>query len=116
MLTREQILAKRQDLPRETVEIDGLGQVCIRTMTATERGKLIEAQKKLNGADAMPLLAAASLCDESGALLFTAEHLPMLGELPAKTLDAIGLHAMRINGMNAEAVDDAKKDSPRTLS
>lgn len=56
-------------------------------------------------------LLAATVVDESGNLLFTADDIETLRGKSRIVLDQLTDVATRINGMNAEAVGDATKNS-----
>lgn len=51
-----------------------------------------------------------TLCDENGELLFTDEDMEALNQKSFKVLERLTLAALQLNGLNPEAVEDAKKN------
>ena len=103
MLTREQILAV-DDLRRETVKAWG-DEVCVRVMRMDE----MEAFTKISGALAdgdepsilrwMALLMAHTVCDDSGALLFSVEDVDALMRKSPESAEIVVDVALRLNRM-----------------
>lgn len=108
-LTRESFLAV--PAPKvHRIEIPELGgHVWLKPMSAGERDRFEiehEASKKLNF---RARLAAASLSDEDGNLLFGPEDIPALSALPATAFDPILETAVKINGLTKEDIEELEK-------
>jgi hypothetical protein len=84
--------------------------ICIREMTAGERE---DFEKVLTGKGSNQIrstLIARTVCDESGALLFTDKDIPQLQKLPVSLALKIYDAAAIMNGLKSEAVDKAEQD------
>ena len=118
MLSRDQIL-KADDLPTEVIEVpEWGGQVCIRTMSGTERdafeSSLIGSGGKdtaRNMRDLRARFASLVIVDEDGKRLFTAKDIEALGGKSALVLDRILTVGQRLNGLTSEDVDDLAGNS-----
>lgn len=115
-LGRDAILGA-SDLTRELVSVpEWGGEVYVRTMTGTERDAFETAiynstAKRVNTENIRARLAAATLCDDKGVLLFAPKDLAALGAKSAKALDRVYETAQRLNGMSAKDVEDLAKNS-----
>lgn len=105
------------DLKHEDVEVPAWGgTVRVRMMTGLERDEF-RAAIAAGGEERVPVgkfsaaLLAATCIDESGARLFTMEDIEALQEKSAESLDAPAAVAMRLNGLGANASEDARKNS-----
>lgn len=117
VLSKDAIL-QAPDMPVETVSVpEWGGQVCVRTMSGTDRdafeASLIgqqngqqNAQHQLQNVRAR--LVALTVCDKSGARLFSDADIPALGTKSAKALDRVFAVAQRLNGIGQQEVDAAK--------
>lgn len=111
-LSKEQILAAK-DWTSEVVAVpEWGGDVHIRAMSGAERDAFrsaIEGEQREVGKFEASLLAL-TLADENGGLLFTLEEVEALRGKSAAVLDKLAAEAMRINGMTAQAQEDAVKN------
>lgn len=114
LLTKLAILAA-SDLKHEDVEVKQWGGVVrVRTMTGIERDEFRAAIAVEGGVPVgqfSAALLAATIIDESGARLFTADDMAALQAKSAASLDAPAAVAMRLNGLGGNAVEDAVKNS-----
>ncbi len=120
-LTRDMIMAA-EDLPMERVEVpEWDGFVYVRTITGVERdryengcfaGKGKKREWGLRNVRAR--LAVLSVCDETGAPLFTDNDAAALGEKGAKALDRVFDVAQRLSGLSDEDVEELAKNSETT--
>lgn len=114
-LTRDQVLAKRLDLPREPVTVPGLGgTVYVRVLSLAGLVKLIAATKAAKEAGKehldLALVTAATACDADGKLLFTDADTETLLELPMDVLKTVAEAAMKLNKMGDDGFEDAVKN------
>lgn len=115
-LTAEQILAA-DDLKRELVPTpEWGGEVFVVTMTGEERDAF-EASC-VNGSGGKPdlanfraKLAARTVCDDNGKLLFTQAEVTALGKKSCSPLDRIADVAARLNYLGEKDVDALVKNS-----
>jgi hypothetical protein len=100
-LTRDQIFAKRIDLPRETVSIPELGgDVMIRTLTLKEVREIQKLQKASNEPLSIyPRIVAMACIDETGQPLFVGEDVKAIDDLPWPATDAIAKAVLKLNKM-----------------
>jgi hypothetical protein len=115
LLSKSAILGAA-DLKHEDVPVPQWGgTVRVRVMNGIERDEFRAALA--TAGDTVPVgkfsaaLLAASCIDESGARLFTMEDVEALQAKSAASLDAPAAVAMRLNGLGANAVEDAAKNS-----
>jgi hypothetical protein len=123
VLTRDQILAA-DDIT--IVEVDCTaewgGAVCVRLLSARGRWRYFQALRPLVEAgeaqtqggivrESGLLLAAASICDASGALLFTEADVEALAAKSWVAMNRVIDASADLNGLTPKAVDDAKKNS-----
>jgi hypothetical protein len=80
MTTRESFLQAYAIPP----QVEPVGDAFVRAMTAGEKDRFDLAHTKAEGRDFRARLLAASVCDESGSLLFTEKDIPALSGLPAR--------------------------------
>jgi hypothetical protein len=114
-LTRDQIL-KAEDLKREEVPVpEWGGSVFVRTMTGGERDRF-EAAFVRDKTDTRARLAAATICDEAGTLLFSATDIEALGRKSAAALERVFVVAMRLSKVGKADVDDLEKNSAAATS
>lgn len=114
MLTRDQILAAKGP-DTETVHVpEWGGDVGVRGFTGTERdrfelGSLAHKDdlEKLAGLRAK--VVSWVTLGEDGKQLFTPKDLSWLGDQPAKALDRIYSVALRMSGVDKQAVEDAEE-------
>ena len=111
-LTRDAILKKSADLPRELVEVpEWGGSVWVRTMTGAERGlydlRMFEAPDTRNF---RALIAALCVCDETGQRTFSEADVDMIAVLASTALDRVYAVAARLNKLRAEDVKELEKN------
>lgn len=84
--------------------------VFVKTWTVAERAGFLD---QFNGGDRgklLGVLVASCLCDEHGNRLFNADDVQALEDKSAAVLDRLGLLALKHNGIDRTAVDEAKND------
>lgn len=125
-LNREAIL-KADDLKRESVDVmEWGGSVLVKQLTASERDRFESKlfvgdgiNRKVNQENLRAKLCALCIVGDDGKRLFTDEDVTALGNKSAGALNRVFEVAQRINGMGAEAVEEAKKlsegDTPAAL-
>jgi hypothetical protein len=113
LLTKAAILGAA-DLKHEDVEVPSWGgTVRIRAMTGLERDQF---RASIASEDGVPIgkfsaaLLAATCIDENGDRLFTMEDMEALQAKSAEALDVPADVAARLNGLGAQAVEDAVKN------
>ncbi|MEC5213318.1 hypothetical protein RCH06_001864 [Polaromonas sp. CG_9.5] len=114
LLSKSAILGA-SDLKHEDVHVPAWGgTVRVRAMTGQERD---EFRAAISTDGAMPMgkfsaaLLVATLVDDAGKRLFSAEDMAALHAKSAKSLDVPAAVAMRLNGLGAGAVEEAVKNS-----
>lgn len=115
MLSANDIL-QVDDLVKERVNLPEWGKDCyvfVRTMTATERDafEIAELAARGGAAKGNPVglrgrLAACTICDDKGALLFEPGHGAVLGQKSGAALDRIFTVATRLNKIRAKDVEE----------
>lgn len=112
LLNKSAILGA-SDLPHEDVPVPAWGgSVRVRTLTGAERDEFREVIKDQNGVGRFSAaLLAFTLIDEAGSRLFQIEEVEALLAKRASVLDVPATVAARINGLGADAVADAVKNS-----
>ncbi|HEX6880944.1 MAG TPA: phage tail assembly chaperone [Terriglobales bacterium] len=119
VLGREEILAA-DDIRIELVQVPEWGGVVyIRTLSGTQRERYVESIRKVTGhgkkqsveivlAESGAKLAAQTICDEKGTLLFSEMDVKALGKKSSKALQRIIDAAAKLNGLDDEAEEEAK--------
>lgn len=116
MSLRDRILAA-DDISRESLEVPQWGVTLeIRTMTAVQRSGMLKASALEGGGvdiDRLyPMLIVACAFDpETGEPVFTSSDIGALQEKSSAAVELVAQHAMKMSGMNVNAVDDEGKDS-----
>lgn len=114
-LSRAQILAA-DDLPKMEVPVpEWGGSVFVRMLNFTERLAL-EAAIKAAERDAVFTVIAATACDESGALLFTADDVEALKKKQPFAVVAVMLAARKLNRLSKEDIEDLQGNSEASRS
>ena len=112
---RDAILAAN-DLEQSEVTVDGWEfPVFVRVISGRERQQLVEKWQSVKADEAaqqdlLPFVCALTLVDEDGARPFDpteAGDLDLLKSKGARQLEAIYHAAMRLNGMEDDAIDEA---------
>lgn len=120
LLTKAQIV-QVVDLKTETVSVpEWGGEVLVREFTGADRDAFENSMVTV-GADGKrqadlqnlraKLVAATVVDSETGQLMFDAQEVHLLGAKSAVALERVFQVAQRINGMTADAVDAAAKNS-----
>lgn len=114
LLSKSAIL-DASDLKHEDVHVPQWGgTVRVRTMNGIERDEFraaIASEGDVPVGKFSAALLVATIVDESGARLFTAEDMAALQAKSASSLDAPAAVAMRLNGLGGNAVGEAEKNS-----
>jgi hypothetical protein len=85
-------------------------------MTGAERDRFEQAYLTEKTANIRARTAAACICDDQGARLFSDADVAELGQKSAAALDRIFDVAMRLNRISKKDVDDLEKNSDPTPS
>jgi hypothetical protein len=114
MLKREEILSKTK-LRQETVTVEEWGgDVIVSEMAGDVRDEweqlLRKKDKSGNIVSARAKLVVFTVVDEKGNRVFTEDDIPAIGKLSSEALEKICRVAVRINGLTAETIDEAKKN------
>jgi hypothetical protein len=115
MLTRDQILSA-DDRPRQTVPVpEWGGDVVIRTMSGAERTRyeewLLRPREGETFARARALLAALTIVDESGNLIFSQADVEQLDAKSCAALDRVFEASMKLNRLRKQDLEDLEKNS-----
>lgn len=121
MLTKEQILAA-PDLKTERVPVpEWGGDVIVSEMTAEAKDAyelgIFEgegASRKIKNDNMRARTLSFALVDENGERMFTEEEVVKLGKKNGKVISRLFDIANRLNAMNEEAIEAAKKPSDET--
>ena len=117
ILTKSDILADREDIPFEVVEVpEWGGAVRVRGLTAAERDRYEASLVKLSkrgdvqqtSENAKGRLAALGICDERGGRIFSDDDARSLGDKSAKALSRVCDVIARLSGMDRDALETAK--------
>lgn len=118
LLSKDQIL-EASDLKTEAVDVpEWGGSVLVRTMTGKDREAfessmlttLEDGTRKPNMDNMRAKLAALTMVDDAGNLLFEVGDVDRLALKSAAALDRVFAAAQRINGMGEKAEDTAVKN------
>jgi hypothetical protein len=105
MLSVEDIFSHRNSREYTEVEVDGYGEVRIRSLTAGEKDSLErtvqDAKKPVRAA-----LLQKSLVDADDNVMFTPKQIPELSKLPLKFTDPIFAACLDLNGLTKQDVED----------
>lgn len=121
---RDSILAA-DDLERQPVNIEGWHfPVFVRVISGRERQQLVEKWNEVKEDEAamqdlLPFVCALCLVDEGGDQPFEpteAADLELLKAKGARQLEAVYHAAMKLNGMEDDALDEAVADFTETQS
>lgn len=123
-LSRDQILARQDDLPTVDVPVPewGDGQsVRVRGLKSGERMKWARTREQyVDGddkvADPAALLIAMAAVDEAGTRLFQTQDVDALTELRGDVVGRISDKILELSGLTAAAADDAEGKSDATPS
>jgi len=114
-LSREDILNVK-DISIEEVEVpEWGGSIYVKSMTGTERdafeASIVRANSRsgkanVNMENIRAKIAANTICDENGELLFTKHDITVLGNKSASALQRVFEVAQRLSGITEEAVKE----------
>lgn len=115
MLDREQILAVAAGpRPTEEVEVEGLGVVRVRVLSAAELASAVRASAEHERAGreghSLAAFAAAVLSDGRGRPLFGEADVEALAGLPHHALREVEARGIALNRLRRADHDDAKKN------
>lgn len=122
LLSKEQILAAADVRYEEVAVPEWGGSVRVRTMTGEQRDayeqSLFAGRAEDGGtiANVRARLAAYSLVDEAGALLFTEAEVALLGAKSSAALDRVVEASRRVSALSQEDIDALGKPSPATAA
>lgn len=114
MLKREDILSKT-DLKKESLTIkEWGGEIFVSEMSGTlrdsweqmlrekdEEGKIVSPRAKL---------IAFTVVNEKGERIFNDSDVSLIGKLSSSSLEKVCTVAMRLNGLDSDSVEEAKKN------
>ena len=113
LLSKTSILSVN-DLQHEDVSVPAWGgTVRVRAMTGQERDEFRLALSQEGPTPVGQFAAAllvATIVDESGNRLFSADDMAALQQKSAASLDGPSSVAMRLNGLGGRAIEEAKND------
>ena len=118
MLSREEILAKR-DLPPVPVRVPEWGPgVYVRTLSGEQREEYESALDKRRDAKGMlsfgtyrAMQVVYGVCNAEGVLVFTEADIPQIIKQPVKTLMKISTKFSSVNGLTEADVEALEKNS-----
>ena len=118
ILSKSEIL-ECQDMRIKVVEVpEWGGSVRLRSLTGAERDtfeatlvKEVDGKRVPDMENLRAKLLAATIVDEDDRQIFNVYDLAALGRKSAVALDRVFAVAQRLNGMSADAVEDAVKNS-----
>ena len=117
-LSRDQIL-EASDLKTQVAEVpEWGGSVIVRTMTGADRDTFennlvtvkADGSREQNLTNFRAKLVALTAVDDAGNLLFSADDVARLSGKSAAALERVFTVAQAINGLGAQAVEDATKN------
>jgi hypothetical protein len=114
LLTKEQILARKGELPRETLPVPELGgDVIVRALSAKERDDYEASSLRRKGnrfeqnlANVRARLVVRAVLNEDGSRMFTDDDADSLGEIIGSAIDRIYDKAAKLSGITK---DDAEE-------
>jgi hypothetical protein len=109
ILSRQQIL-EADDIRIEEVNVpEWGGSVCVRTFSAADRARFELGTDEVR--DVRERLAAATICDEAGNLIFTAEDVEALGKKSGAALDRVFARARKLNRLSNKDLEEIQGNS-----
>lgn len=118
ILSKDAILGA-DDIKTEDIEVpEWGGSVRVAVMSGAARDRFMELNtgKDIPASLFQARLLASTVVDESGGLLFSVDDVEALRNKSRTALDTLSEAAMRLNGLKAEAVEDAAKNSEAAQS
>ena len=93
------------------LEVEDLGTVYIKSMTASEReGLERQMQKELESNGIRATIFIYSVCDENGVLEFSDEDLEMVKDFPSAIVSKVFDFSSDLNALQSEAKEEAAKN------
>ena len=92
----------------ERVNIEGVGEVCLRPLTLKARFDVQALVGEGRLFDAMATTITGALCDDDGALLF--DDPAQVADIDGTVLEKIATEAMRVSGLDRASHEDAEKN------
>lgn len=114
-LTREEILAKRNVRQRVPVEVPGWGTVHVAKFTARDRDRFEEivtggVPGKVNLRNVRAQVVTLLAVKEDGTRLFEDGDADAVGDLDSDAVQAVIDAGFKLNGLNADSLEDAVKN------
>lgn len=106
MLNKHQILGFK--VPPKEIEAFG-GTVYISAMTGAQRDKYETMMRDGKREELRAWIAANTICDADGNLLFTEADIKELNKVNYKELDKVLLASLSVNELDAKAIEELKK-------
>ena len=110
LLSLETILAAKDQTIEKLAIPEWGGHVFVRNMSALERDKYEQAHLTKKLANYRATIAACSVCDEEGKLLFSSANIAELAKKSAKPLDRIFEVSMRLSGISEKDIEELEKN------
>ena len=115
VVTREQLLASRDQLARREVDVEGLGRVVMRELLAgeSERWFLALAKRQENGAAPRSFrceLVQKSLINPDGSLMFKTDDIELMESLSNRIINQLSDVAWELSGMSDQRLEETKKN------
>jgi hypothetical protein len=113
-MLKDQIF-KAQDAKVEPVEVPEWGvTLYVKTLSGSDRAKLRTISDHLGKvgreSEADTHLLILSACDQQGNRVFNENDFAALNEKNASIITKVAVAALKVNGLGADAVEDAKKN------
>lgn len=112
MLTKEQLLAAVE--PTTVVaDVDGIGEIRVKVMDGYARDALQKTLQDQGTSDSVyfSALIVATVVDEAGAPMFTADEIDTLRGKSADLIRKIGIACTRVNALGDSQTKEAEKNS-----
>jgi hypothetical protein len=115
-LTKEAILGCK-DLKVQKIDIpEWGGEVFVRVMSGSQRDALEAELRKPTPSPMRGRVAAYTICDEAGELLFNEKDIPALEAKSYSALDRVLVAATALNEMTEASIEELKKTLRATRS
>lgn len=108
------LAAAKANVKRKEVVLAGIGKVYVRVLKSRDRDQYeadVIGGEKFNYDHYRAKLVQLCCCDENGNLIFAANDVAVIGDLPADTVNAIFYAAEEVNGFSKRGVETAEKNS-----
>jgi len=111
-LSRESILSRAPELPREEVPVpEWGGSVFVRTLTASERDRLETDWERTARVHFRARLVRFTVCDDAGKDLFRDVDIAVLGAHSTAAISRLTDVAFRLNKFTKTDVEELEKNS-----